>query len=333
VAEAHSSGTALLREQFKKEKIFENPEKMDSAISMKMFGAYVRLTCRPYLAEVLGPAISSIVQKNVNYDVEEGKGSGTLQDTQQQIINILRGLCESIINSLQTCSKPLLQFLVFVQDQCRKKGKNFSLCRFLLTGLILPAIKNPQLYDIVRDAPKKEAQKTLDTIERIMGYIADATTGEAAKSVGKNEAMLKALSTLNEFITASARTFQTFFSETQLSALPHSERHPPTRVPWNDALQGPKDKALSTLYAFMYEHATAITKAVGMKEVPLAVDYRLREIFEVLLDPAQEALVFHDKKKEKETKDKKEKEKHRKVTATAATADSSAKKKFSRLFG
>lgn len=42
----------------------------------------------------------------------------------------------------------------------------------------------------------------------------------------------------------------------------------------------------------MYEHATAITKAVGMKEVPLAVDYRLREIFEVLLDPAQEALVF-----------------------------------------
>jgi hypothetical protein len=77
--------------------------------------------------------------------------------------------------------RPLLQFLVFVQDQCRKKGKNFSLCRFLLTGLILPAIKNPQLYDIVRDAPKKEAQKTLDTIERIMGYIADATTGEAAK--------------------------------------------------------------------------------------------------------------------------------------------------------
>ena len=95
---------------------------------MKMFGAYVRLTCRPYLAEVLGPAVSSIVQKNVNYDVrlnhfgplsfflltarffvprqvEEGKGSGTLQDTQQQIINILRGLCESIINSLQTCSK------------------------------------------------------------------------------------------------------------------------------------------------------------------------------------------------------------------------------------
>ncbi len=177
---------------------------------------------------------------------------------------------------------------MFVQDQCRKKGKNFSMCRFLLTGLILPAIKNPQLYDIVRDAPKKEAQKTLDTIERIMGYIADATTGEAAKvgltsakvmafischatahtaltlqSVGKNEAMLKALSTLNEFITASARTFQTFFSETQLvhslpwmvvhfyttvspprvcaqSALPHSERHPPTRVPWNEALQGPK---------------------------------------------------------------------------------------------
>ncbi len=42
----------------------------------------------------------------------------------------------------------------------------------------------------------------------------------------------------------------------------------------------------------MYEHATAITKAVGMKEVPLAVDYRLHEIFEVLLDPAQEALVF-----------------------------------------
>jgi hypothetical protein len=114
---------------------------------------------------------------------------------------------------------------------------------------------------------------------------------------------------------------------------------------------------LSTLYAFMYEHATAITKAVGMKEVPLAVDYRLHEIFEVLLDPAQEALVFQydslslsrcggddglnthatsvcsDKKKEKEKKDKKEKEKHRKVTATAATADSGAKKKFSRLFG
>lgn len=114
---------------------------------------------------------------------------------------------------------------------------------------------------------------------------------------------------------------------------------------------------MSTLYAFMYEHATAITKAVGMKEVPLAVDYRLHEIFEVLLDPAQEALVFQydslalsrcgddgglnthptsvcsDKKKEKEKKDKKEKEKHRKVTATAATADNGAKKKFSRLFG
>lgn len=90
-----------------------------------------------------------------------------------------------------------------------------------------------------------------------------AHTALTLQSVGKNEAMLKALSTLNEFITASARTFQTFFSETQLvralpcvvvhfhttispprvcvqSALPHSERHPPTRVPWNDALQGPK---------------------------------------------------------------------------------------------
>jgi hypothetical protein len=55
------------------------------------------------------------------------------------------------------------------------------MCRFLFVGLILPAIKSPQLYDVVRDAPKKEAQKTLDFIERIMGYIADAATGEAPK--------------------------------------------------------------------------------------------------------------------------------------------------------
>jgi hypothetical protein len=48
-----------------------------------------------------------------------------------------------------------------------------------------------------------------------------AHTALTLQSVGKNEAMLKALSTLNEFITASARTFQTFFSETQLvRALP-----------------------------------------------------------------------------------------------------------------
>jgi hypothetical protein len=53
-----------------------------------------------------------------------------------------------------------------------------------------------------------------------------------------------------------------------------------------------QDKALSTLYEFMFENATAITKAVGLKEAPLTVDYRLHEIFEVLLDPAQEALVF-----------------------------------------
>jgi hypothetical protein len=37
--------------------------------------------------------------------------------------------------------------------------------------------------------------------------------------VGKNEAMLKGLSVLNEFIAASARTFQTFFAETQLVRL------------------------------------------------------------------------------------------------------------------
>jgi hypothetical protein len=38
-------------------------------MSTKLVSAYVRLTCRPYLAEVLGPVISPIVHKNSNLDV------------------------------------------------------------------------------------------------------------------------------------------------------------------------------------------------------------------------------------------------------------------------
>lgn len=96
------------------------------------------------------------------------------------------------------------------------------------------------------------------------------------------------------------------------TALPQSERYQASKVSWTGAVQGPKvqsnfcilaqsayskrisdvqDKSLSTIYAFLYEHLNAISAAVLGNQTNITVDYRLPQLFEILLDASQDSLI------------------------------------------
>jgi len=293
IFEAHHAKGAvpLLQEQFQQED--SDGPSMESSMFVKMTIAYGRLALRPYLASLLGPVIAPALYKNA------------LQDAQLQ--DIIKTLNESLVYILKTCPKTLRHLLEYVQAQSNTKGHSFNLARFLLVSMIIPAIKAPLLFEVVRDPPKKEIQKNLDMLAKLLSAIADATTGES-----KSPRLINAHA---DFILTSAISLRPL-ADTNLSALPCYEGR--SLAP-SDVLQSAKERSLSTIYGFIYEHTAAITKAVGTKEKPLIVKYRNHEIFDILLD--QPTANPSDKKKDK----------HKKVSALSVPSD--AKKKFGRLFG
>jgi hypothetical protein len=258
---------------------------IDNKVSLRMFKCYGRLLARQYLADAIGAHLQKICEQNILLEIEDNDATESTNN-QHELVKIARAISEDIIQSLPSCPKPLWNIMIYLQDEDRKhQSPGFNIWQFLFLGLFLPSIYTPQAYGIVREAPKRESQRTLDLLSTTFRHITQPTT----TTFGTPQTHAR-FTVINDFILACARSFDTFMKSTLLSREQHVDKYSSScGIVWDDTPQGVKDRSLNELHEFLNGHTDPILAHLNAGTEPVVVDFTLPELFDVLIAASDES--------------------------------------------
>ncbi|XP_057308310.1 ras GTPase-activating protein 1-like [Hydractinia symbiolongicarpus] len=168
--------TRELHTKEKKETLFRG-----NTLSTKLLDQYMKMIAIPYLQDTIGSVILKIMESKQCCELNPSKvekGSNVAENL-QQLIKFLEEITSNVFNSAQSCPKPLRYLFHCLQLEAAKKWpeeqyiQSRVVSAFLFLRLIVPAVLNPKMHNLVHESPSQMSSRTLTLVAMCLQKLAN----------------------------------------------------------------------------------------------------------------------------------------------------------------
>ncbi|KAL8910807.1 MAG: hypothetical protein Q9171_003943 [Xanthocarpia ochracea] len=176
----------------------------------KALDCHMKRLGHDYLEETLGEKIRSIDESNPNCEVDPNRvhDPDDLESNWQSLFKLIESVWSSIYASALRCPPELRIIFRHIAACAEDRYGDFlrtitysSVSGFLFLRFFCPALLNPQLFGLLKDHPRPQAQRTLTLISKTLNTLANLGT------FGSKEPWMEPM---NNFLNTHRQEFKTF---------------------------------------------------------------------------------------------------------------------------
>eukprot|EP00111_Clytia_hemisphaerica_P003207 TCONS_00009136-protein len=165
-----------LNNREKKETLFRG-----NTLATKLMDQYMKMVAIPYLQKTIKSVILKIMESRQNCELNPSrieKGSNVAENL-QQLIKFLEEITSNVFNSKQDCPKHLRYLFYCLQTEAKSVWPDEPeipsrvVSAFLFLRLIVPAVLNPKMHNLVGESPSPMASRTLTLVAMCLQKLAN----------------------------------------------------------------------------------------------------------------------------------------------------------------